>query len=734
MAKKKKSRKKQIVDSGPKHALPEGFWSQIGALLLIALSLLFIVAWFNTGGPVPEWLHDTTLSLIGYSLYIVPIFAIYIAIETFRSEDNKLPLQVKIASATVILWFSGLFGLIKNSSGDGSGGALGDFINSFMLAVFDTGLAAFFYVLLLLVTMLFITRVSPFTIFSKLWSVIKSDSSEQDSNSKIMKNASNIDATNNQLSADFKVKLGGPQPENKKLRFPAFAKTAATTDESKADDKSAAVVANDPNWEFPSIELLEKSHVPSDPGDIQGNAKIIQETLAQFDINVAMDGGNVGPKVTQYTLKPPSGVKLSKITSLESDLALSLAASTIRIEAPIPGQSLVGIEVPNRRAEEVRLRTMLASKPWNNSKEPLSFPLGKNIPGAEVIGELNKMPHILIAGTTGAGKSVMINSMLVSLLYRNKPSDMKLILVDPKQVELAAYRDIPHLLTEVITTPEHTVSALKWAVNEMESRYKMMLDAGVQDIASYNKKLAQKSRNKNQEDIEGVDDEAEAKLPYLVIVIDELADLMFVAGREIEALIVRLAQKGRASGVHLVLATQRPSVNVITGLIKANVPARIAFTVPQMVDSRTIIDRPGAEKLLGSGDMLFIGPNSMHPQRIQGAFISRAEIDKVVAHVKMQAPPQYNEEVTATPVQFNGRGGVVIDHGNGTDDPKYDEAVRFVIENGQASTSLLQRRLRLGYGRASRFIDIMEEQGIISAKDGSRPREVLVSSIDDLEV
>lgn len=731
MAKKKKSRKKQVVDSGPKHALPEGFWSQIGALLLIALSLLFIVAWFNTGGPVPEWLHDTTLSLVGYSLYVVPIFAMYLAIETFRAEDNRLPLQVKIASAAVVLWFSGLFGLIKNSSGEGSGGALGDFMNGLMLSVFDTGLAAFFYVLLLLVTMLFITRVSPFTIFSKIWSVVRSDSSEQESNSVVMKNASNIDASNNQLSADFKVKLNGPQAENKKLRFPAFGKTSNQTDEPKAEDKPAAVAINDPNWEFPSIDLLDKSHVAPDPGDIQGNAKIIQETLAQFDINVAMDGGNVGPKVTQYTLKPPSGVKLAKITSLESDLALSLAAPTIRIEAPIPGQSLVGIEVPNRRAEEVRLRSMLVSKSWINAREPLSFPLGKNIPGSEVIGELNKMPHILIAGTTGAGKSVMINSMLVSLLYRNKPSDMKLILVDPKQVELAAYRDIPHLLTEVITTPEHTVSALKWAVGEMESRYKMMLDAGVQDIASYNKKLAQKSKNKGDEN---EDEGAETKLPYIVIVIDELADLMFVAGREIEALIVRLAQKGRASGVHLILATQRPSVNVITGLIKANVPARIAFTVPQMVDSRTIIDRPGAEKLLGSGDMLFIGPNSMHPQRIQGAFISRSEIDKVVAHVKMQAPPQYNEEVTATPVQFNGRGGVVIDHGNGTDDPKYDEAVRFVIENGQASTSLLQRRLRLGYGRASRFIDIMEEQGIISAKDGSRPREVLVSSIDDLDI
>lgn len=726
MAKRrKKTRKKEGIDT-PKHVLPQGFWSQVGALVLVAISILFIFAWFNTGGPVPEWIHSASIYVMGYTLYIFPIFALYLAVEIFRSEDNKLPAQVYIASVSVLLWFSGLFGLLKDSAGKGSGGAVGDFLNSLMLSIFDPGLAAFMYILLLLITLLFITRVSPFTLVKKALNLVKSDSSDEEANRKVMQNASNTDASGRQLMADFKLKINNnPEAEEKGLKFPGFKKTRP--EEVKAEEKPALVAINDPNWEFPSLDLLEKKHALADPGDIQGNAKIIQETLSQFDINVAMDGGNVGPKVTQYTLKPPSGVKLKKITELETNLALNLAASTIRIEAPIPGQSLVGIEVPNRRAEEVRLHAMLASKAWATSSDPLAFSIGKNIAGKEVIGELNKMPHLLIAGTTGSGKSVMINSMLVSLLYKNKPSDMKLILVDPKQVELAAYRDVPHLLTEVITTPEHTVSALKWAVNEMESRYKMMLDAGVQDIASFNRNIAQKSKHADE------GDEEQTKLPYIVIVIDELADLMFVAGREIEALIVRLAQKGRASGVHLVLATQRPSVNVITGLIKANVPARIAFTVPQMVDSRTIIDRPGAEKLLGSGDMLFIGPNSMHPQRIQGAFISRQEIDKVVAHLKMQSPPQYNDEVVATPVHLNGRGGIVMDHDGGSDDPKYDEAVRFVIENGQASTSLLQRRLRLGYGRASRFIDMMEEQGIISPKDGSRPREVLVSSIDELE-
>lgn len=728
MAKKKKTtHKKPPVDTSPKHTLPEGFWSQVGALFLIAISLLFIVAWFNTGGPVPEWVYSTSLDLIGYSIYVVPIFAIYLAIEIFKSEKNRLPVPVKMAAIMMLFWFSGLFGLFKDDAGKATGGGLGDFMNSMMLSIFDRGIAIFVYVLLVMITVLFITRVSPITVIKKIWSLIKTDSSEQEANQKIMQTASVIDGSKNQLMADFKLRSNvptvGDSKEDKASRFNTFRKD--TTPE-KADEK-ALVTIKDPNWEAPSIELLEKKQTPADPGDIQGNAKIIQETLAQFDIDVAMDGGNVGPKVTQYTLRPPSGVKLKKITELETNLALNLAASTLRIEAPIPGQSLVGIEVPNRKPADVRLFGIMSSKAWRNSHEPLTFAIGKNISGAEIVGELNKMPHLLIAGTTGSGKSVMINSLLVSLLYRNSPSEMKLIMVDPKEVEMAPYKDIPHLLTPVITEPDKTISALKWAVNEMQRRYSLMAETGVQDIASYNKAMSQKSRNAEE------DEDTEAKLPYIVVVIDELADLMMVAAREVETLIVRLGQKGRASGIHLVLATQRPSVNVITGLIKTNIPARIAFTVPQMVDSRTIIDRPGAEKLLGQGDMLFVSPNAMHPQRIQGALVTRAEVDRVVAHLKMQSPPQYNDEVVSQPVQLNGKGGVVMDYDGGNDDPRYDEAVRFVIEHGQASTSLLQRRLRLGYGRASRFIDIMEEQGIVGPKDGSRPREVLVSSVDELE-
>ncbi|MGB3008789.1 MAG: FtsK/SpoIIIE domain-containing protein, partial [Candidatus Saccharimonadales bacterium] len=363
---------------------------------------------------------------------------------------------------------------------------------------------------------------------------------------------------------------------------------------------------------------------------------------------------------------------------------------------------------------DVRLYGILTAKQWSGATEPLSFAVGKDIAGDAVVGELNKMPHLLIAGQTGSGKSVMINTLLSSLLYRNSPSDMRLILVDPKQVEMTPYADIPHLLTPIITEPEKTISAFKWAVNEMERRYSLLAEVKVRDIKSYNAK------------------KPEERMPYIVIVIDELADLMMVAARDVEALIVRLAQKARAVGVHLVLATQRPSVDVITGLIKANVPARIAFTVASQVDSRTILDQVGAEKLLGQGDMLMLTPAMSKPKRIQGAWVTDDEVNKITDHLRMQRPPQYDEEIVAQPVQLNGKGGVVMDFDGGESDDMFRDAVRVVIESRKASTSLLQRKLRIGYGRAARIMEEMEEQGIIGPADGARPREVLISSMADL--
>jgi len=446
-----------------------------------------------------------------------------------------------------------------------------------------------------------------------------------------------------------------------------------------------------------------------------------------------MEGANIGPKVTQYTLKPPSGVKLSRISALETNLALNLAAAALRIEAPIPGQRAVGIEVPNRKAADVRLHGILTSKQWKNSRQPLAFAVGKDISGEAVVGELNKMPHVLIAGQTGSGKSVMINTLLTSMLYRNSPSEMRLILVDPKQVEMAPYEDIPHLLTPVITDPEKTISALKWAVNEMERRYRLLADEKLRDIASYNQKVKSGTKKISVADEDGHEQQVEdGAMPYIVIVIDELADLMMVASRDVEALIVRLAQKARAVGIHLVLATQRPSVNVITGLIKANIPARIAFTVASQVDSRTILDQAGAEKLLGQGDMLMKTADMSKPKRIQGAWVMDQEVLKITDHLRMQSAPQYNDEIVSQPVQINAKGGVVMDFDGGSEDDMYNDALRVVIESRKASTSLLQRRLRIGYARAARIIEEMEEQGVIGAADGARPREVLISSVEDL--
>lgn len=734
MAKKKKRASRKQVKQVPQHTLPAGFWKQVGAVALFALSALLIVAWFGVGGPVLEWLQAAAVATIGYAVYLLPLLFAYIAIEIFRAEENRLPIVVYVSSFALIMWLAGLCGLIGDAS-KLTGGFLGKTLNDGVLALVDKGVAVFVYILLILLTTLFILRVSPFVLIKKLWDLIRtrSEEGEQKENVKVMKKVAELDVRGQ--SAEFKMNAGVPVADPSEKKSSKLSTLKGSVPQDKAAEAGTALVSvRDPNWKAPSLDLLEKKQNPADAGDVQHNAQIIKDTLAEFSIDVEMEGANIGPKVTQYTLKPPSGVKLTRITQLETNIALNLAAQSLRIEAPIPGQRAVGIEVPNRRAADVRLRGILESKQWNSTSEPLGFVIGKDISGEGVVGKLNKMPHLLVAGQTGSGKSVMINTLLTSLLYRNSPSEMKLILVDPKQVEMAPYEDIPHLLTPVITEPEKTISALKWAVNEMERRYKLLAEEKLRDIKSYNEKISRGAKRISVKDEEGEAQETgEGAMPYIVIVIDELADLMMVAARDVEALIVRLAQKARAVGIHLVLATQRPSVDVITGLIKANVPARIAFTVASQVDSRTILDQIGAEKLLGQGDMLFKTADLPKPKRIQGAWVMDEEVIKITDHLRMQGPPQYNDEIIAQPVQLNGKGGVVMDFG-GSDggDDMYQDALRVVIESRKASTSLLQRRLRIGYARAARIIEEMEEQGVIGPADGSRPRDVLISSMDEL--
>ena len=469
-------------------------------------------------------------------------------------------------------------------------------------------------------------------------------------------------------------------------------------------------------WEYPPITLLSDGPgQKADRGDTRKNADVIEQTLDSFGITAKVAEVNSGPAVTQYALKIALGTKVSKITSLSSDLALALAAPTgqVRIEAPIPGRDLVGIEIPNRGLEFVTLKRMLESPVLRKAKSRLAVALGLDVSGNPLIADIAKMPHVLVAGTTGSGKSVLINSWICSLLFRTSPSEVRLIMVDPKRVELTGYNGIPHLLTPVIVEQDKILSALRWTMNEMEHRYKQFAEVGVRNIDGFN-------------ELSGFQ-----AMPFIVILIDELADLMAYAPVEVEDTICRLAQMARATGIHLVLATQRPSVDVITGLIKANVPSRIAFNVSSMIDSRVVLDMPGAEKLLGRGDMLYIPPDQAKPTRIQGTFVSDQEVAKVVEFFKkQQVPVQYTEEVTTQPTTSMKKSGQSMGGGDGKDQ-LFEDALRLICQHDRASASLLQRRLSVGYARAARILDQLEEAGIIGPGEGSKPRDVLVKNADD---
>jgi len=480
------------------------------------------------------------------------------------------------------------------------------------------------------------------------------------------------------------------------------------------DDKVLSESKNLIPWRLPSLDLLDSSSGEPTSGDIKANSNIIKRTLQNFGVEVEMGEVNVGPTVTQYTLKPATGMKLSRIIALQNDLALALAARSLRIEAPIPGRSWAGIEIPNRAAAMVRLKNILNSPTFRERKSNMNIVLGRNVAGSPILADLTKMPHLLIAGATGSGKTVCVNALITSLLYQNSPSDLKFIMVDPKRVELVPYNNIAHLLTPVITDPDKAINSLKWSITEMENRYELLSQLGTRNIESYNKSVKAKYRNRET-------------LPYLVIVIDELADLMATHGREMEAATVRLAQMARAVGIHLVLSTQRPSVEVITGLIKANITTRIAFQVASQIDSRTIIDMGGAEKLLGNGDMLYLSGDSSKPIRIQGAFVSEKEVKDVASFIKSQKSEEQDSDQTV----IGGQSGKIADFStkeeNMIDDDLYEDAVEVVKSAGKASASLLQRRLRIGYARAARLLDLMEEQGVVGPADGAKPRIVLGS-------
>ncbi|HEU4677454.1 MAG TPA: DNA translocase FtsK 4TM domain-containing protein [Candidatus Paceibacterota bacterium] len=487
----------------------------------------------------------------------------------------------------------------------------------------------------------------------------------------------------------------------------------------------------------PPLSLLHKDKGTPDVGDVKASSNTIRRTLKKFNIDVEMDSVTIGSSITRYAIKPAEGVKLEKIVGLQTNLEYALAASPIRIEAPIPGKSLVGIEVPNRQKAMVGLASLFSSPEYTDSPKPLLVALGKNITGEAWFADIARMPHGLIAGTTGSGKSVAIHNVVISLLFRNSPDQLRFIMVDPKRIELTLYNGIPHLLTPVITDAKKVIVALRWAIKEMERRLDLLSEAKVQNIASYHDHVYHPAKEKFEKKGSPEEERGELPepLPYIVVIIDELADLMTAYPKELEACIVRLAQMSRAVGIHLILSTQRPSVNVITGLIKANVPTRIALQVASQIDSRTILDQSGAEKLLGRGDMLFLSAESPKPTRLQSAFVTTEEVKKVVSYLKDQSGMEL-DTINLDPQGDKADPNAIFAGGleDGDDDELYEDARLAVMEAGKASTSYLQRKLRLGYSRAARLMDMLEERGVIGPADGSKPRPVIADGPETEEV
>ncbi len=709
----------------PKINLEDEVKKGIIAVLFFLLALITVLSYFNLAGEAGAWIHNILAALFGWGYFLVPLGLMLAGAAILQSLHKDIYGTPFIGMALFILSFLGilqmfLLGRIENGRG---GGYLGVAVVWPFLKLLGVYASYSILFCLVLISLLIIFNASLKEMFLKIFG--RKDRSEfikdADGNKKEVKMAEE----NSPFGSLMKRIMPAPSFEVKGLGSEKKEKTPELTKEEKAlrkkDDLlvlSSKMVLE--NYQLPSLDLLEPDSGEPTSGDIKANANIIKRTFQHFGIEVEMAEVNIGPTVTQYTLRPAQGVKLSKITTLQNDLSLALAAHPIRIEAPIPGRSLVGIELPNKAATKVRLRNLLEQPEFTQDHKLLTLGVGRDVAGVPVFAGLEKMPHILIAGATGTGKSVCLNSIILSLLYRHAPNFLKLILIDPKRVEFPIYNGLPHLLTPVIVEAEKTVNALRWAVAEMERRFEVLAGTQTRDIMAYNKKF-----------IEG---DLEEPMPYIIIIVDELADLMASHGREIEATVVRLAQMARAVGIHLVLATQRPSVEVITGLIKANITTRVAFQVASQIDSRTILDSSGAEKLLGNGDMLYLSGDSSKAKRIQATFISDREVKKVVEFITKQAKEvEYSEEVIKAPgSQSNLWNSAAGEDGGVIDDDLYETAKKTVIQSGKASASLLQRRLRVGYARAARLLDMLEEQGIIGPGEGAKPREILQGAVQNI--
>ncbi|MBI5306060.1 DNA translocase FtsK 4TM domain-containing protein [Candidatus Wolfebacteria bacterium] len=704
MPKKKEMDKKNnwLEDFELHHDAKKSVW----AIIFISVAIILTMARFQNAGPAGNFFYNIFERLFGIGYYLLPLIFLIIAIVFLTSERQKL--YKTVALGTIIFILSGL-GIIDVIFPDKSG--LAGYTIGLIEKLFGYNGSIVILTAALIASLIIILNFPIKKFFRK---------SETDEKKSAIKKEIKISEINNNINEEKNnLKEKENKEDDKEENFSI--KNKLSDDVKTKQKKIIGLPKKIGDYIFPPLDLLKSSIEKPTVGDLRTSANIIKRTLESFGIPVEMGEINIGPKVTRFTLKPAEGVKLSKIIALNSDLSLALAAHPIRIEAPIPGKSLVGIEVPNKAAAVVRLGSLIHYPEFNESGL-LGFILGRDVNGEPIVSNIEKMPHLLIAGSTGSGKSISLHSLLISLLYKNSPQTLKMILIDPKRVELSIYNGLPHLVSPVIIQSKKAIGVFRWAIEEMDKRYEILMNAGSRDIKSYNKK------------------HPEDPLPFILIVVDELADLMSTYGREVEGAIVRLAQMARATGIHLILSTQRPSVEVITGLIKANITSRMALQVASQIDSRTILDSSGAEKLLGGGDMLFVSSESSKPKRIQGAYVSEEEIKKVAEFIrnnnKESVEKSDNDETSNFENNSNNanddKNNIFDQYNNSSEEDKLlDEAIETVKSAGKASASLLQRRLKVGYARAARLLDIMEEKGIIGPGDGAKAREIYLEKLEN---
>ena len=699
MAKNRKKRAGDGNDGGGSifRFIPRETFNGILAVLSVVLAIFLLLGAFDLAGRAGTLVYVWLSYLFGIGYYLLPIVFLVMAASFVQDRERDFALPQIFGSLILFLSSLGLVNLLS-----AKGGRVGILISKPLASFFDIYLSAIILLALLVVSLLVIFSAS---VKFDLIALFKRVFSRKTDNPAL--------APTENAAIDKAV-------EKVEQTVDQGARTNPAPQKPRGDEDGfipAIMRRSGKRWVPPPLSLLEGDRGKPGVGDIKANANLIKRTLLNFGIVVEMDEISIGPSVTRYALKPAEGVKLSKILGLQNNLELALAAHPVRIEAPIPGKSLVGIEVPNTLKSTIGLGSLVSDEEYTRSVLPLLTSLGRDITGRSHFANLARMPHLLIAGATGSGKSVTIHAIVTSLLYRNPPENLKFIMIDPKRVELTVYNNIPHLLTPVITDPKKAILALKWAAKEMSRRYDILEKASVRDINSYHQNILSK---KSSDDID--------PMPYIVVIIDELADLMQSYPRELEAAVVRLAQMSRAVGIHLILSTQRPSVNIITGLIKANIPARIALQVSSQIDSRTILDTAGAEKLLGAGDMLFISGEMSKPTRIQSAYISEKEVKGVVKYLTDAYADELQSEINLSPENTSNAifsANIEEDSYDGDDDELYEEARVTVVQAGKASTSFLQRKLRIGYARAARLVDMLEERGVIGAGSGAKPREVI---------